>query len=116
VRQELPNFGFQFLRQVFQLRLQAGAKPLAGPDEFIAEGRQGGAVTLPAFDQRCLKKSRPLLDQIPGVPVGHVRPAGRQGDFTGYSDFVQDIQHGLHRLRVVALGKAPHRVDVNTNQ
>ena len=40
VRKELVDLGFQFLRQVFELRLQARAQALSRPDQFFAEWGQ----------------------------------------------------------------------------
>jgi hypothetical protein len=42
--------------------------------------------------------------------------AGRTGYFAGHPDFIKDIQHDLHRLRVIAFCEAPHWLDLDPDQ
>ncbi len=46
--------------------------PLSGPDQFLAEGCQGGALAAMRFHQRHAEEGGPLLDQVPDMPVGQI--------------------------------------------
>ena len=70
---------------------------LARPDEFVSKGGQAGAASLFPVEQRNFKKVRPLLDEIPGVPVGQLRPLRGAADLPGDTDFVQQVEHDQHR-------------------
>ncbi len=113
MRQELVDLGLQLLRQVVELGLQARAQPLSGPDQLVAERGQGGAPALAAVDQGRVEEGRPLLDQVPGVAVGHVRLIGGAGDLAGGADLPEKIQHHQHRLGLVVLAEAPDRLDLD---
>src|ERR1700689_730555 len=86
-REKLVDLGFQFLRKVLELRAKTGLKPLPRPDEFVAERGQARSASPLAFHQRYFKKSRPFLDQIPGVPIRQACSIGGKADFSRHPDF-----------------------------
>ena len=115
-REKLVDLRFQFLRKILELRSKTRLEPLPRPDEFVAERGQAGSASPLAFHQRHFKKGRPLLDQIPGVPIRQARPIGGAADFSGHADFVQEVQH--HQVgRWIALPlETPHRFDFDSDQ
>ena len=116
MRQELVDLGFQFLGEVLQLRPEARLQSLAGPDQLAAEGREARPTSLLAFDQRHFEKGGPFFDQIPGVPIGHVRPVRGLADLAGHPDFIEEIQPDQDRLRIGVPPETPYRLDLDANQ
>src|SRR5215469_6124991 len=92
-RKELVDLGFQFLGEVLELRSKPRLEPPSRPNELLAQRRQAGADSLFPLDQGRAEEIGPLLDQIPGMPVGEIRPTCRSRDFSCHPDLVQQIEH-----------------------
>ena len=116
MRKKLVDLRFQFLRKVLELRSQPRLEPLPGPHQFAAEGRQTCPASLLSLHQRSFEEGRPLLNQIPRMPVRHTRPLGSPADFPGYPDFIQEIQHDQDGLRFVVSLETPYRFDFDVDQ
>jgi hypothetical protein len=116
VGQQLVDVGFELLRKVLQLRAQPRLQALGRPDQLFTKGRQRGTASLTALHQRGREELRPLLDQIPRVPIGHLGLFGRARDFPGRPHVVQEIQHHLHGFGIAVLRETPDRFDCDADQ
>ena len=112
-RQHGVDLALEFLRQVLQLRAQTRLQALARPHKPLPERRQDRAAPLAAFHQRRLEELRPLLDQVPGMPIADLRAFGRAADLAGGTDLVEEIQHDEHGAGITLLGEAPDGLDFN---
>src|SRR5439155_24212749 len=95
----------KLLREVIELGPGPRLHALAGPHQPLAERTQLGALAALGFDQRRAEKLRPLLDQVPDMPVGEVGIAGRAGNFPGLPDFIEDAEHDHRRARAALPAK-----------
>src|SRR5712672_98185 len=111
--QKWLDFGDQLLRQVFQLWTETRLHALSRPHQLFSEGRQFRALAAMGFDQWHPEKIGPLLDEIPDVAVRKLGVLGRAGEFSGFSDLVEDPEHHDRRLRAAFLVKSPDGLDFN---
>ena len=111
--EERLDLARQLLRQIFELRPEPGLHALAGPHQPLAERRELRALAALGLDQRGSEELRPLLDQIPDVPVGQVRIAGRARDLSGLPDFVEHAEHDHHGARIALAAKPPDSLDLD---
>ena len=107
MREKLVDLRLQLLREVLELRSQPRLEPLPGPYQLAAERGQTRSAALLPFHQWRAEESRPLLDQIPRVPVGNPRPFGGPADFAGHADFVQEIEHDQDGLAIAVSLETP---------
>src|SRR6478672_461275 len=68
--EERLDLARELLRQILELRSEPGLHALAGPDQPLAERRELRALAALGFDERRSEELRPLLDQVPDMPVG----------------------------------------------
>ena len=62
---------------------------------------------------RHAEKIGPLFDQVPDVPVGEMGVFGRAGEFSGFSDLVEDPEHHHRGLRAALFAKSPDGLDLD---
>ena len=79
LRQYLVDLGLELLREILKLRIEPRVQALAGPHQLLAQGREPRAAPLVPLDQRRAEERRPLFDQVPAMPVGHVRRGSPPG-------------------------------------
>ena len=113
LRENFVDLRLELLREVLQLRAQSRLQPLARPDELLAERGELRAAPLLPLHQRGAEERGPFLDQVPAVPVGHLRAVGGPCDLAGGADLIQEIQHHQHRLPAVLPAEAPDGLDVD---
>ncbi|MGX1010879.1 hypothetical protein AB7M69_005236 [Bradyrhizobium japonicum] len=111
--EERLDLARQLLRQVFELRPEPGLHAFAGPYQPLAKRGEFRALAALGFDQRGSEELRPLLDQIPDVPVGQVRIAGRARDLSGLPDFVEHAEHDDCGARAALVAKSPDGLDLD---
>src|SRR4029077_3700765 len=104
-----------FLREILELRSQSSLQPLPCPNQLAAEGGQIRSATLLPFNQRRPEKQRPLLNQIPCVPIGHPGPFGGPANFSCHSNFVQEIEHHQDGKAIALSLKTPDRFNLDMN-
>ena len=111
--QERLDLGREFLREIFKLRAETRLHPLAGPDQFFAEGGQRRALAAMGLDQRHAEELRPLLDQIPDMAIGQLGVLRRAGELSGFPDLVENSEHHHGGLRAAFLVKSPDGFDLD---
>src|SRR5690625_3396259 len=109
--EHLVHLGLQFLAEVLKQWAQPRLQALARPDQLLAEGGEGGAAALAAFDQWLAEELAPFLDQVPDMAIGHPGACRRGRDFSGRTNFREDVQRHLQRLRIRASPELPHGQD-----
>ena len=113
VRKQLVDFGFEFLREVLQQRSQPRLQSLSGPHKFFAEVGQLCSRSLLADNERHLEEIRPLLNQIPSVPVRNASSVGRCRNLSGRANFGEEFEHDLHGLGVAVVLETPYRINLD---
>ncbi|CEG07127.1 hypothetical protein BN961_00508 [Afipia felis] len=109
--QERFDLARELLREVLQLRAEPRFEPLSRPDQFLAERRQRRAAAALALDERRAEECRPLLDQIPDVPVRQIGVRGGAGEFSGLPNLIEDAKHDDGSLWAAFFTKSPDRFD-----
>ena len=111
--QERLDFGGEFLREIFKLRAETGLHPLSGPHQLLAESRQRRALAAMSFHQWHAEEFGPLLDQIPGVPIGEVGVLAALVSFPVSRIPLRISEHDHGGLWTAFLMKAPDGLDLD---
>ncbi|MGY4309128.1 hypothetical protein ACVIJ6_006371 [Bradyrhizobium sp. USDA 4369] len=109
--QERLDLGDELLREIVELRTKPRMHALARPHQLVSECGQSRSLAALGFHQRHAEECRPLLDQIPDMPIGELGIVGCARDLARPPDLAEHAEHHDDAVRVIILGEAPDRFD-----
>lgn len=105
----------EFGREVVELGGEARLRTLAGPEQFGPERAQLGAATPRHAHERSAEERRPVLDEVPCVPVGDSGAARRNRQLAVLLErFEKREQRQIELARALRV-EAPHGPDVDAD-